>query len=175
MKELAFLMFFVGCAFALIKLLTRFFAPQIRHIYFYIPSQMTFNILWGFIFYVGFGILTTHTFWMKVGLIAFLTILTIYLIYLYGLSRHFKNPHNTYYNNLLNKKLQKQRQTDEAFNTPYTADEALKILGLSAAAINNKSLIETRLVLLEKLSAHSTETTALKEIQFRIKQALPVK
>ncbi len=53
MKELALLMFFVGCGYALAKLIERFSPADGRRIFFAIPSQASFNVLWGFVFYLG--------------------------------------------------------------------------------------------------------------------------
>ena len=57
MKELALLMFFVGCGYALAKLIERFSPADGRRIFFAIPSQASFNVLWGFVFYLGFAAL----------------------------------------------------------------------------------------------------------------------
>ncbi len=60
MKELALLMFFVGCGYALAKLIERFSPADGRRIFFAIPSQASFNVLWGFVFYLGFAALVIH-------------------------------------------------------------------------------------------------------------------
>ena len=57
MKELALLMFFVGCGYALAKLIERCSPADGRRIFFAIPSQASFNVLWGFVFYLGFAAL----------------------------------------------------------------------------------------------------------------------
>ena len=69
MKELALLMFFVGCGYALAKLIERFSPADGRRIFFAIPSQASFNVLWGFVFSV-FLVFDIY-FWVCFGFIIF--------------------------------------------------------------------------------------------------------
>ena len=58
MLELSFLMFMVGLFFGLSLFLRRITNPyHPDRTIFYIPSPMLFNVLWGSIFYIGYGIL----------------------------------------------------------------------------------------------------------------------
>ena len=66
MKELSFLMFLVALLFG-ISVIVRsiMYGKHPDSCYFYIPSQGMFNIIWGSIFYIGYGMLMYPETWVS--------------------------------------------------------------------------------------------------------------
>ena len=175
MKELAFLMFLIGCGYVALRLAARFSKAPIRRRCFVIPSQAGFNILWGFAFYLGFAALTAHHLWAKIMLGGAIVFLILVIIHRRGLLKHFGKPDCAYFNRLLAKQLKCQQESDQALNQSYTRSEALAVLGLPAVTENKNPQLAARLNQLENLQASSPELPYLAELLPQLRKALSLK
>ena len=152
MKELAYLMFFVGCGYVLNLFANTITNKATRKIYIYYPSQAKFNLLWGFLFYTTFGWLMITSLYIKFVLSIIILGIAINLAHNYLLQKSIKNSGQGFYKKILQKKFRAQQAEDKAHNAPSTQDEILKILGLPSNTLPNSPLILSRLNLYEKLS-----------------------
>ena len=113
MKELALLMFFVGCGYALAKLIERFSPADGRRIFFAIPSQASFNVLWGFVFYLGFAALVIHHHhWLRLLFALTAVCLLGIILYRRELFRSVSAPEGRKFTGRLEKALLRQQQED---------------------------------------------------------------
>lgn len=175
MKELAFLMFIIGCGYAAVKLAACFGSATIRRKYFAFPSQAGFNILWGFVFYLGFAALTLQFWWLRIAcLIAALVLLSV-ILYQYALLRHLRGRCLGCINRFLANKLRRQQQNDKQVSRPYNRDEALAVLGLPPFSQNADSLVGQRLSDLENLQKSAPELPYLADLLTQLKEALSLK
>ena len=117
MKELALLMFFVGCGYALAKLIERFSPADGRRIFFAIPSQASFNVLWGFVFYLGFAALVIHHHhWLRLLFALTAVCLLGIILYRRELFRSVSAPEGRKFTGRLEKALLRQQQEDRRLN-----------------------------------------------------------
>lgn len=129
MKELALLMFFVGCGYALAKLIERFSPADGRRIFFAIPSQTSFNVLWGFVFYLGFAALVIHHHhWLRLLFALTAVCLLGIILYRRELFRSVSVPEGRKFTGRLEKALLRQQQEDRRLNRSYSRTEALSVL-----------------------------------------------
>jgi hypothetical protein len=154
MKELSFLMLLIaliatGLAWAerALKL------NQERYAAFYIPDVTRFNVVWGFIFYTGYGAIIAQKSWICYIFIILIVILFLYLIYLYAM-RRFLLGNCAVCAHILKKvvlmKISKQQKIDNSLkNCKYPKEKALKMLGIPAFADGRAKLIQTRLEVLK--------------------------
>ncbi len=175
MKELALLMFFIGCGYALNSLANRFSGKKNRRLYFYIPSAASFNIIWGFIFYLGFGILIASHLWLKTALAAILLLLAVYLVRQWLISKFFATHKPACAGRLLARKLIKQSAADIVYNHPYTRSEALRLLGLPASQKDLDNKISARLSLIENLPFSENNAQSRDLLLASLRQALSEK
>lgn len=175
MKELALLMFFVGCGYALTQLISRFSKTQTRRFYFRIPSTASYNIIWGFIFYLGFGILTASHLWLKIIMAAAALLLFAYLVRLQLISKYLTEHHPAFMAHTLSRQLNKQLTADDKFGHSYTPADALHILGLPPTLSNTDDKIIARLTLIENLPLPETELSGRNALLSRLRQALAEK
>lgn len=175
MKELAFLMFIIGCGYAAVKLATWFSSAAIRRKYFAFPSQAGFNILWGFVFYLGFATLTLPLLWLRIACLIATTILLSVILYQYILLKHFRSRCFSGINRFLAAKLCRQQQNDKQVGRPYNRDEALAVLGLPPFSPNEAPLVRQRLAELENLQKSAPELPYLTDLLSQLKAALSLK
>lgn len=175
MKELALLMFFIGCGYVAIQLLNRFSTTKSRRICFYYPSTTSFNLLWGFIFYLGFGLLIYQQLWLRIFLGVILLALLTFLLFQFGMRRHFTKPNNVYYNRIFTKRLLCQQEADRSFEQPYTRSEALIFLGLPRILETDNPQIIQHLNKWINLSAAAPDLPYLREMLEQLQQALTLK
>lgn len=118
--------------------------------FFFIPETSKLNIVWGIIFYLGYGFLTAHNFTLKISFGVIVIISLFYVIHLYQLRRFFTNRASIITPNLINKKIAQQQNFDK--NHPnYSPAQALKILGLHASTIKKPEVILSRVDSLNKI------------------------
>ena len=156
MKELSFLMLIVallatGLAWAERALKIN----QKSQAAFYIPDVTRFNIVWGFIFYTGYGALISQKSWICYIVIILIVILFLYLIYLYAIQR-FLLGRCAICTHILEKavlmNISKQQKIDISLeNCKYPKEKALKMLGIPVFADERAKLVQTRLETLKKL------------------------
>lgn len=170
MKELAFVMFLFGCGYVLVRLINHFTASQARELNFSIPSTGDTNIIWGFIFYLGFIALKVPS--LKIYALLAILVLFGLLFYFRGLSRCLQNSRPAFFKNEIIRRLIKQKNNDTRLNKPYTRKEALQVLGLSAGIPDNNPQIEKRLALLEKFSAANPDCPHLPSLIIELRSAL---
>lgn len=175
MKELAFLMFIIGCGYVAIKLAARFSNTPIRRRHFAIPSQAGFNILWGFAFYLGFAALTAHHHWAKIISVISIICLMLIIIYRHALLRQLNKPFCPYFNRLFAKQLKQQQSSDMLLNQPYTRSEALAVLGLPNTVEDRNPLPAARLKLLENLHSSNPGLPYLNDLLPQLRNALSLK
>ena len=137
MFELSFLMFMVGLFFGLSILLRRITNPHHPdRTIFYIPSPMLFNVLWGSIFYIGYGILMyqENTVRLFLGIIEIILFLyTLLMIYIKHILKKNQAPYPIWIQKLLNRAIERQEKLDKKSGA-YSQRKALKILGLPTYA-----------------------------------------
>lgn len=175
MKELSFLMFVIALLFGLIVLTRRFTNPNHPdRAVFFVPSRMLFNLLWGSIFYVGYGILMYPDPWIKISLSVLNCILLAYTLLIIKIQKELLNPGKrmpAFLTKFLTRKIAEQEKLDE--NTPvYTIRKALKILGLATYTPENKEQISQRLDILRRQAAENLPAPYLKTIIHRCEQTL---
>jgi len=175
MKELALLMFCVGCGYVLTQFAGYFCRTKTRPLYFRIPSAASFNILWGFVFYTGFGILSTASLSLKFILGGFLLALLGCLVRQHLFGRYFTKQTPRFVGRLLTRSLHRQHETDMKFNEPYSRADALRLLGLPAALTDTDSRISKQISLLEKLNFPSEDKAMLTDLLLQLRQALSLK
>lgn len=179
MKELSFLMFMVGLFFGLSVLARRLTNPNHPdRTAFFIPSPMLFNVLWGSIFYIGYGILMFKTPLTQISLaiieIALLGY-TIWMHYLKHVMIKRQGSYPSFINKILNKAVAKQEQLDASFSD-YSQRKALKILGLPIYAVEEPDKIRRQLNLLKAMAdSKKISSPYLQTIIKRIESALKVK
>ena len=137
MLELSFLMFMVGLFFGLSILLRRITNPyHPDRAVFYIPSPMLLNVLWGSIFYIGYGILMyqENTVRLFLGIIEIILFLyTLLMIYIKHILKKNQAPYPIWIQKLLNRAIERQEKLDKKSGA-YSQRKALKILGLPTYA-----------------------------------------
>lgn len=157
MKELSFLMLLIAVTVILRIFIYRLFKLSPKGtIYFYFPDSSRFNIVWGFIFYAGYGFITGG-FWLRLAFGFLITGLTFYLMYLY-LMKSFLSGHNTPINSFLakvcTKKLDMQKESDKKYDDEkYSKEKALKVMGLASFALNSNDLLKKRLQFFKNLQS----------------------
>ena len=152
MKELAYLMFFIGCGYALNQVYIVLTDKDFRKLYVTYPSNSRFNLLWGFLFYAGFAWLTIKNFYFQIILAIIIFGLCLALVHNYLLRNCLKNSGKGIYVKVLQNKFCRQAQEDKAKDVPYTNEEILKILGLTQDTSSNSSLFSTRLQIFSLLA-----------------------
>ena len=152
MKELAYLMFFIGCGYALNQAYIALTDKDSRKLYVTYPSNAHLNLLWGFLFYAGFAWLTIKDFYFQIILAIIIFGLCLALVHNYLLKSCLKNSGKGIYAKVLQKKLYRQAQEDKEKDVPYTNEEILKILGLPQDTSSNSSLFSTRLQIFSLLT-----------------------
>lgn len=175
MKELALLMFFVGCGYALAKLIERFSPADDRRIFFAIPSQASFNVLWGFVFYLGFAALVIHHHhWLRLLFALTAVCLLGIILYRRELFRSVSAPEGRKFTGRLEKALLRQQQEDRRLNRSYSRTEALSVLGLPAATSADSPLPAQRMKMLDTLN-QTANLPYLGDLLPQLQTALPLK
>lgn len=133
MKELSFLMFLVALLFG-ISVIVRsiMYGKHPDSSYFYIPSQGMFNIIWGSIFYIGYGMLMYPETWVSYVLGVGNGLLLFYAYFLLRVKKFLLSPEKKgaeYIRKYLLKQLDKE-QGREKKGEGYSYKKCLKILGL---------------------------------------------
>ena len=176
MKELSFLMFMIGLFFGLTVLCRRITNPNHPdRAAFFIPSRMMFNLLWGSIFYIGYGILMFPDFWLRLCLSLLVAILLVYTLIMNNLKKKLLSPDTNISQRakkIFDRAIEKQKLLDK--NTKnYSRRKAAKILGLAAYDLETPELINKRLTALENAKKQGQiSNDYLNEIIKHIKQAL---
>ena len=155
MKELAYLMFFIGCGYALNQAYIALTDKDSRKLYVTYPSNAHLNLLWGFLFYAGFAWLTIKDFYFQIILAIIIFVLCLTLVHNYLLKSCLKNSGKGIYAKVLQYKFHRQAQEDKAKDTPYTHEEILKILGLPQDTSPNSALVSTRLQIFSRLAPNT--------------------
>lgn len=155
MKELAYLMFFIGCGYALNQAYIVFADKDFRKLYVTYPSNSRFNLLWGFLFYAGFAWLTIKDFYFQTILAIIIFGLCVALAHNYLLKNCLNNSGKGIYTKVLQNKFRRQAQEDKAKDTPYTNEEILKILGIPHDTPSNSSLFSIRLQIFSRLAQNN--------------------
>ena len=175
MKELSFLMFMIALLFGVMVLARHLTNPNHPdRAVFFVPSRMLFNLLWGSIFYIGYGILMYPEPLIKIGLSVLNGILLAYTLLIIKIQKELLNPGKkmpAFLAKFLTRKIAEQEKLDE--NAPhYTIRKALKILGLAAYNPENKEQINQRLDILRRQAAENLPAPYLKTIIRRCEQTL---
>ena len=181
MKEFSFLMFLIAFAAILSAFFTRVFRlnPS-KQVYFYIPDSQRFNITWGFIFYIAYGLIIAKTAWLRWGFAALIAVMMLYLIYLYTLKSFFAGHHSPISPlmiKIVNFKLNAQKRLDKDIGeTKYSQEKALKIMGLAPFALRRPEMLNKRLQMLKNLQSSKTlKNPYLPEIIEKLASALDIK
>lgn len=174
MKELAYLMFFLGAGYAINLLVTSLMDKKTRKIYVSYPSSSKFNLLWGFLFYAGFAWLTTTTLYLKIALAVIILGLSLTLAHNYLLIRCLKKSGHSIYAKILQNKFSHQQLEDKTHNKAYSQAEILTILGLEPNQANNPTLLSSRLQIYEQL-ASSPQFAYAAEFHKKIRATLEAK
>lgn len=175
MKELSFLMFMIALLFGVMVLARHLTNPNHPdRAVFFVPSRMLFNLLWGSIFYIGYGILMYPEPLIKIGLSILNGILLSYTLILISLKKYLLAPQKNMpklVKQFLERRITAQQEVDK--QTPvYTIRKALKILGLAAYNPENKEQINQRLDILRRQAAENLPAPYLKTIIRRCEQTL---
>ena len=176
MKELSFLMFMVGLFFGLTVLCRRLTNPNHPdRAAFFIPSRMMFNLLWGSMFYIGYGLLMFPDFWLRVGLSLLEIILLGYTLVMNDLRKKLLSSHihtSRYEKKIFDHAIKKQQELDKN-NKNYSRRKAAKILGLAAYDLETDELQKKRIAALETAAQNGQiGHEYLPEIIKRVRQAL---
>ena len=174
MKELSLLMFVAACGYILNGFFNRFFPNKIRQRNFFIPSQLDYNLLWGFIFYMGFAALMLPPQYKILPLSAASVIFCL-LCYYKLLHRCLSKPHKGLFLNDLQNRLQRQQKNDSLLNTPYSRKEALRTLGLPSGLENDNDLLKKHLNILKNFAQQNPNFPYLSELINQLEQALKTK
>lgn len=143
MKELSLLMLVVAIIILLTIFLKNIFYKDSHRNFFFIPNTSNLNIIWGMIFYLGYGFLTTHNDNLKIIFAVLIIFSFFYAVYLHQLRRFFNDKSSIAPLALINKKIMQQQSFDK--NNPiYSPSQALKILGLHTSCIKNSQIILPR-------------------------------
>lgn len=156
MKELAYLMFFIGCGYALNLAFVAISDKDSRKLYITYPSNSCFNLLWGFLFYAGFACLTIKNIYIQFILIITILGLILALIHNYLLRSCLQNSGQGIYKKILQKKFLRQANEDSIKNMSYTESEISKILGLPQNISPNNTLVSNRLQIFANLAKNNT-------------------
>ena len=148
MKELSFLMFMIGLIFGL-----SVFARRLASSYhpdravFSIPSRTTFNLLWGSIFYIAYGILVYHHHGLRLTLGIIDGLLLGYTLFLLLLQHFILSSRTAVIKPLqkfLDRKVSGQKKMDSLLPA-YTRSRALSVLGLPRYTGNDSPEVQLRL------------------------------
>ena len=174
MKELALLMFFIGLGYT-VRQIQLFFSHTHRRLYFAIPSSSSFNILWGFMFYMVFASLMAQTSWIKIALIVIETCLLFTILILSLIRRQMLNHPNKIFAPIFIRLLAwQQREDSRSPDKTYNRDEALRILGLPANTSSDNPHIAKNFAQLEQLQ-NIIAIPYLREILNQIQKILSLK
>lgn len=181
MKELSFLMFVIAVTAILKAFIDRIFKlnPS-RRVFFYIPDSARFNIIWGFVFYAGYGFIIAKTPFLRIGFGLVILSMFFYLGYQYAL-KGFLSGHYGILTGLLGKiinlKLDAQKILDKQLGEPkYSKEKALKMMGLSPFAAQHPDLLQKRLQMLKNLqSTMRIKHSYLGAVIQNLKNALDIK
>ncbi len=175
MKELSFLMFLIALTAIFSAFISNIFRlnPS-KQVFFYFPDSSRFNIIWGFVFYAGYGLIIAQSLWLRIGFCGLIVLLLVYLTYLYML-KSFLSGHRILMQNLFAKivscKLDAQKELDRQLKwAPYTAAKAQKIMGLAPFALERPELLGKRLQMFKNLQStmtikHSYLNTVIKNLR----------
>lgn len=176
MKELSLFIFLLALFFGLNILLRSILRPDYKdRAPFFIPSNGMFNLLWGSIFYIGYGTLIYSSPSVRFALAFVNGLLLVYTFFLLAQKRFIMNPNrkgNRFISHYLEQQIEAAKKTDNC-HPEYSRRKALKILGLPNYAAENKELIQTRLDILKQISENGKLSSPyLKEIISKTEQAL---
>ena len=180
MKELSFLMFLIALTAILVSFLSRLFRLNpARQVFFYIPDTARFNIIWGFVFYVAYGLIIAKNVWISGCFAALIVILLFYLVYLYALksflSGHY-SPVAGILTQIINRKLDAQKILDKKLGEKYSPEKSLKIMGLAQFALERPELLKKRLQMIKNLQSSMTiKHSYLSEIIRNLSASLNIK
>lgn len=181
MKELSFLMFVIALTVILKIFIDRIFKLNSgRRVFFYIPDSARFNVIWGFIFYAGYGFIIAKSSFLRIGFGIVIVALFLYLAYLYAF-KGFLSGHYGMLTGVLGKiaarKLDAQKILDKQLNEPkYSKEKALKMMGLAPFAAQQPELLQKRLQMLKNLqSSMRIKHSYLGTIIQNLKNALDIK
>ena len=152
MKELALLMFFVGCGYALAKLIERFSPADGRRIFFAIH----------------------HHHWLRLLFALTAVCLLGIILYRRELFRSVSAPEGRKFTGRLEKALLRQQQEDRRLNRSYSRTEALSVLGLPAATSADSPLPAQRMKMLDTLN-QTANLPYLGDLLPQLQTALPLK
>lgn len=148
MKELSFLMFMIGLIFGLSVFVRRLTSPyHPDRAVFGIPSRTTFNLLWGSIFYIAYGLLVYHHHGLRLTLGIIDGLLLGYTLFLLLLQHFILSPRMPVIKplqNFLNRKISGQEKMDSLLPA-YTRSRALSVLGLPRYTDNDDPAVQLRL------------------------------
>lgn len=174
MKELALLMFFVGCGYALAKLIERFSPADARRIFCHSFSGL-FQCSLGICFYLGFAALVIHHHhWLRLLFALTAVCLLGIILYRRELFRSVSAPEGRKFTGRLEKALLRQQQEDRRLNRSYSRTEALSVLGLPAATSANSPLPAQRMKMLDTLN-QTANLPYLGDLLPQLQTALPLK
>lgn len=167
MKELSFLMFVIALLFGVMVLARHLTNPNHpERAVFFVPSRMLFNLLWGSIFYVGYGILMYPEPLIKIGLSILNGGLLSYTLILIALKKYLLAPQKAMpklVKQFLEQRIASQKEIDKQ-NPHYTQRKALKILGLPPYTLENPDLIKERISVLHQQTSNNLKSEYLPTI-----------
>lgn len=167
MKELSFLMFIIALSFGVMVLARHLTNPNhANRTVFFIPSRMLFNVLWGSIFYIGYGILVYQDSYIQISLSVLNGVILGYTFFLIQIQKYLLHPERKmpiYISRFLEGRINAQQRIDEA-NQGYSVRKSLKILGLGPSAIENPTQIEQRLNALKGQRGHNLNSAYFERI-----------
>ena len=179
MKELSFLMFMIGLIFGLsvfVRRLASSYHPD--RAVFGIPSRTTFNLLWGSIFYIAYGILVYHHHGLRLTLGIIDGLLLGYTLFLLLLQHFILSSRTAVIKPLqkfLDRKVSGQKKMDSLLPA-YTRSRALSVLGLPRYTNNDDPAIQLRLEALKSAQKNGKITDSyLSEIIKKVTAALASK
>lgn len=181
MKELSFLMFIIVFTALFKALIDRIFKLNAnKRAFFYIPSSSRFNIVWGLIFYAGYGFIISKTDFLRLSFGILIILMFFYLVYLYVM-KGFLFGHYKAIKKIMNKiidfKLDEQKKTDNKLQEKiYSKEKSLQILGVPSWSINQPDLLQKRLQALQNLQTSNTVSNSyLNEIIKKLSSSLKIK
>lgn len=142
---------------------------------FFIPSRMMFNLLWGSMFYIGYGILMFPDTRLRIFLGLLEVVLFTYTLTMNYLRKKLLLPTTKISpaaRKIFDRAIEKQKKLDKN-NQTYSRRKAAKILGLAAYELETDEAINKRITALENSAEQGQISNAyLAEIIKHIKQAL---
>lgn len=154
MEGIGVFMMAVAVAFGATFMVSCFMKKNENSVYFAPPTRSSFNVSWGLLFFIVYGMMMTReSEWLWV-FVLLATVDAVYLIYLYMMRAFLSGRNVPIVKNVVNWQTRKQQALDEVF-AKYSKVKAAKILGLTVyelKADNVKELAKNRYQRLKTLA-----------------------